>query len=45
VAVEDLKFPREVLKERILAGAQASFLPEAEKKKLVDALTKELGSR
>jgi len=42
VAVEDLKIPREVLKERILAGAQAAFLPEAEKKKLVDSLKKDL---
>jgi hypothetical protein len=31
-----------VLKERIIAGAQAAFLPENEKKKLVDTLTKEL---
>ena len=42
VAVEDLKIPMDVLKERILAGAQASFLPEVEKKKLVDALKKEI---
>jgi adenosine deaminase len=43
VALEDLKIPVEVLKERILAGAQASFLPEGEKNKLVATLTKELG--
>lgn len=42
VAVEDLKIPREVLKERILAAAQASFLPDGEKKKLLDTLKKEL---
>jgi adenosine deaminase len=42
VAVEDLKIPREVLKERILAGAQAAFLPDGEKKKLVDSLKKDL---
>jgi adenosine deaminase len=44
VAVQDLKIPKEVLKERILAGAQASFLPEVEKKKLFNALTKELSN-
>jgi adenosine deaminase len=42
VAVEELKIPRKVLKERVLAAAQAAFLPEGEKKKLVDALKKEL---
>jgi len=42
VAVEDLKIPREVLKERILAGVQAAFLPEAEKKKQIDAFKKDL---
>jgi len=42
IAVEDLKIPLDVLKGRILAGAQASFLPDVEKKKLVDALKKEL---
>ncbi len=40
--VEDLKVPREVLHERILAAAQASFLQPADKKKLVDSLKKEL---
>jgi adenosine deaminase len=42
VAMEDLRISKEVLKERILAGAQAAFLPEGEKKKLVETLTKEL---
>jgi adenosine deaminase len=41
-AVQDLKISRDVLKERILAAAQASFLPDADKKKLVDSLKKEL---
>lgn len=41
VAVDDLKISHEVLQQRILAGAQASFLPEVEKKKLVCALKKE----
>jgi adenosine deaminase len=40
--VEDLKISRGVLKERILAAAQATFLPENDKKKLVDSLKKEL---
>jgi adenosine deaminase len=44
VAVENLKISKEVLKERILAGAQASFLPDVEKKKLFDDLTKELAN-
>lgn len=42
VAVEDLKIPKDVLKERILAGAQAAFLPDGDKKKLVDSLKKDL---
>jgi adenosine deaminase len=42
VAVEDLKIPKEVLKERILAGAQAAFLPDGDKKKLIDSLKKDL---
>jgi adenosine deaminase len=42
LAAEDLKIGAEVLKERILAAAQAAFLPDAEKKKMVDALKKEL---
>lgn len=40
--VEDLRISREVLKERILAAAQASFLPENDKKKLLDSLKKDL---
>ncbi|MCX6065950.1 MAG: adenosine deaminase [Chloroflexi bacterium] len=42
VAVEELKIPREVLKERVQAAAQAAFLPDGEKKKLVDGIKKEL---
>ncbi len=42
VAVEDLKMGREALKERILAAANAAFLPESERKKLTDTLKKEL---
>ena len=42
VAVEDLKIPKDVLKERILAGAQAAFLPDGDKRKLVDSLKKDL---
>lgn len=38
VAVQELKIPREVLKERVLAAARAAFLPEAEKKKLVEGI-------
>ena len=41
-AVEDLKISREVLKERIVAAALASFLPDGEKKKLAESLKKEL---
>ena len=43
IAVEELKISKDTLKERIVAGAQAAFLPEAEKKKVVNALKKELG--
>src|SRR5258706_621368 len=43
--VEDLKISKEILKERILAGAQAAFLPEADKKKLVASLKKELNKK
>jgi adenosine deaminase len=42
VAGQDLNISRQVLKERILAAAQAAFLPEADKKKLLKSLTKEL---
>ena len=40
---EDLGMDRKILKERILAAAQASFLPEAERDKLMGQLRKELG--
>ncbi len=39
---EDLGMEHKILKERILAGAQASFLPEAERDKLTEELRKEL---
>jgi adenosine deaminase len=42
VAVQDLKIPFDLLKQRVLAAAQASFLPENEKNKLVQNLKKEL---
>jgi len=42
VAVQELKIPFDLLKERVVAAAQASFLPENEKSKLVQALKKEL---
>ena len=42
VAVEELGMPLEVLKERVLAAAQAAFLPEAERQALVQSLEKEL---
>ncbi|MFO7583753.1 MAG: adenosine deaminase [Anaerolineales bacterium] len=42
VAVQDLKIPFEMLKQRVLAAAQASFLPENEKNKLTQNLRKEL---
>jgi adenosine deaminase len=38
VAQEVLKIPLEVIQQRILAGARASFLPDAEKNKLVARL-------
>ena len=41
-ACEELGMTRLTLKERVLAAARASFLPEAEKKKLVEELGKEL---
>ncbi len=40
---EDLGMDQKILKERILAAAQASFLPEAERDKLMGQLRKELG--
>jgi adenosine deaminase len=42
VICEDLGVPLETLKQRILAGAQAAFLPEAEKQKLVKQFKQEL---
>jgi len=39
---EDLEMEHKLLKERILAAAQASFLPEAERDKLMEQLRKEL---
>jgi adenosine deaminase len=42
VATEELGLEMAVLKQRILAAAQASFLPDAEKTKLVDQLKKQL---
>jgi adenosine deaminase len=42
VAVQDLKIPFDMLKQRVLAAAQASFLPENEKNKLAQNLKKEL---
>ncbi len=42
VAVQELKIPFDLLKERVVAAAQASFLPENEKSKLVQTLKKEL---
>ncbi len=40
---EELGMKHKILKERILAAAQASFLPEAERDKLMGQLRKELG--
>lgn len=39
---EELAMPQQILKERILAAAQAGFLPEAEREKLVNELKQEL---
>jgi len=39
---EDLKVPLDELKECVLTAANAAFLPDDEKKKLVDSLKKEL---
>jgi adenosine deaminase len=41
-ACEDLHLPQNILRERVSAAAQASFLPEHEKEKLVNQLNKEL---
>jgi adenosine deaminase len=43
-ACEDLGMEHQVLKERILAAAQASFLPKAQRQKLVRQIRKELNS-
>ena len=42
IAVNELHISIETLKERVLAAAQAAFLPDAEKKKVVSSLKKEL---
>jgi adenosine deaminase len=39
---DDLGMPQQVLKERILATARASFLPDDEREKLVAVVKKEL---
>ena len=41
-ACEDLKMPQNILKERIVAAAQAGFLPEDEKQNLVSQLKNDL---
>ena len=41
-ACEDLRMPQNTLKQRIIAAAQASFLPEAEKEQLVKQLQRDL---
>jgi adenosine deaminase len=43
LAREDLGIPIDVLRERILAAASASFLPEGEREALVEKLKKDLG--
>ncbi len=42
IACEDLHMPQSTLRQRILAAAQAGFLAETEKEKLVNQLTKDL---
>jgi adenosine deaminase len=42
MAVQDLKIPLETLKQRVVAAAAASFLPENDKNKLVQNLKKEM---
>ena len=42
VACEDLQMPQNILKERIVAAAQAGFLPDAEKEKVVNQLKQDL---
>jgi adenosine deaminase len=41
-ACEELEMPQQMLKERILVAAQAGFLPDAEREKLVNELKQEL---
>jgi len=41
-ACEDLQMPQSVLKERIVAAAEAGFLPDLEKEQLVNQLKKDL---
>jgi adenosine deaminase len=41
-ACEELEMPQQMLKERILVAAQAGFLPDVEREKLVNELKKEL---
>jgi len=41
-ACEDLQMPQTILKERVVAAAQAGFLPASEKEKLVKQLRKDL---
>lgn len=45
LAHEDLDIPLDSLKQRILAAARASFLPDDERERLVGKLEKELGSQ
>jgi adenosine deaminase len=42
LAHEDLGVPMEVLKERVLAAAEAAFLPDDEREKLMGELEEEL---
>jgi len=42
VVCDDLGVPQDALKQRILAAAQAAFLPDAEREKLVDQLKRDL---
>ena len=44
LACEELGLPLSTLQERILAGAQAAFLPPAEKQQLVEQLRRELAA-
>jgi len=41
-ACEDLRMPQNILKQRIVAAAQACFLPESEKESLANQLFKDL---